>query len=213
MYINKEENNIILLKNIKIYSILMFLWILSSAQQCTSTDSCGTYNYNVDTIKASLVITGTIPNNVYTPILQNINNIPNSINIQGSLWNNEPTIFGIKVESYATCNGIPRFSSICCITKENNQCLTLNDESINQVTVGYKSAYKCKVTIRAISKYSFSGLHRLGSYIDMYEGGFDIDPTSTTPPTNTICNLVFTRRYSQDNNTYTVQDKVCAFTQ
>jgi len=211
MYKNTEFS---FLKNIKIYGILIFLWILSSAQQCSRTDSCGTYSYDVGTVKASLVLNGTIPSNAYKPITQNIANLSNSINIQGSIWNYAPnTIFGIQVESYDKCNGVPRFKSNCCITKDNTSCLTFNDETINQVTIGFQSAFKCKVTIRAVCL--FNNNQRTDRYVDMYEGSFDIDPTSTsTPPSNTVCYLSYTRRYDAlYASNKDLAQKVCIFEQ
>jgi len=210
MYKNTEFS---FLENIKIYGILIFLWILSSAQQCSRTDSCGTYSYDVGIVKASLVLNGTVPSNVYKPITQIIENQPNSINIQGSLWYEETTNFGIQVESYDKCNGIPRFKSNCCITKNNNSCVTTNDEAINQVTISYQTAFKCKVTIRAICYYNGSGLARLGYFYDLYEGVFDIDPTSAIPPTNTICNLIYKRRYDYGTNPTKTIQQICLFEQ
>lgn len=210
----KEIPKIRILKNAKIYSVLIFLWILSSAQQCTKTDSCGTYTYDVGAIKSTLVLNSTIPSNSYKPIIQNIANLPNSINIQGSLWSDETTIFGIQVESYDKCNGVPRFKSNCCITKSNNSCLTNNDEAINQVTVFYQTAFKCKVTIRAVCYYDGSNYATHGYFNDMYEGSFDIDPTSsTTPPTNTVCTLVFKRRYQVGTNPPRLIQQICLFEQ
>ncbi len=202
-----------MLCNFKIYATLLFVWTLLSAQQCTNTDSCGTYNYNVGAIKAILVINNTIPSNTYKPVLQNIANNPNSINIQGSLWSDETTTFGIQVESSDKCNGVPRFKSNCCITKNNNPCVTTNDEAINQVTIAYQTAFKCKVTIRAICYYNGSGLARLGYFYDLYEGVFDIDPTSAIPPTNTICNLIYKRRYDFGTNPIKTLENICTFSQ
>ena len=213
MNINKISK-IVILNNVRIYGTLLFLWMLSSAQQCSRTDSCGTYNYDVGAIKALLVLNATSPTNVYKPIIQNIANQANSINIQGSLWNEETTNFGIQVESYDKCNGVPRFKSNCCITKNNNSCITSNDDAVNQVTVAYQTGFKSKVTIRAICYYDGSGLARLGYSKDVYEGSFDIDPTaSTTPPTNIICNLTFKRRYDSGTNPIKTIQQICLFEQ
>jgi len=203
-----------MLNKIKIHSVILLMWILTNAEQCTTTDSCGTFNYNIGAIKATLTINGPIPSGRYSPIIQTIANIPNSVNIQGSLWHTMPTTkFGIQVESYDKCNGIPRYKSNCCITKTNNGCLVLNDEAVNQITVGYQTTFKCKVTIRAICLYDVSV--STDRKFDLYEGSFDIDPTSSiSPPTNTTCNLFYKKMYdARYGDPEQLAQKVCVFAQ
>lgn len=195
-------------KRIRIQFVIIFIWILTNAEQCTTTDSCGTYNYDIGTIKTILTLNNS-PVNVFKPILQNIGNVPNSINIQASIWNYPNTIFGVKIESYDKCNGVPRFKSTCCLNKNNsNNCLILGDEGINQIGITFQTAFKCKVTIRAICV----GNSRI---IDMFEGAFDIDPTnSTNPPTNMICNLQFIKKYdAQYADPNILAQNVCVFNQ
>jgi hypothetical protein len=134
-----------------------------------------------------------IPSGRPRPVVQNINGINNVINVQGSLFYDNSTIFGIKAESYAMCNGIPRFRGVCCITKTETGCLTVGDETAFQITATIPSTFKCKITIRAVSMASPSS-DGYGTF-DVYEGTFDIDPTSGIPPSNTICNMMYIRQY------------------
>lgn len=188
----------ILLKYIKYISkkpiyLLMVIWTLTTSQQCTNTDACGSYTFDLVFLKIIPTLNTTIPNGRPRPIVQTLNGMNNVINVQGSLYYVNNTIFGIKVESYALCNGIPRFSSACCITKTDG-CLTLGDETAFQITATLPSTLKCKITIRAVTMAS-PGNDGYGTF-DVYEGSFDVEPISGTPPINNICNIVYKRYYN-----------------
>jgi len=174
--------------------ILMTIWTLTSAEQCTNTDACGSYNFNPIALKIIPTLNTAIPYGRARPVVQSSGGIDNVINVQASLWHSNNTLFGIKVESYALCNGIPRFKSYCCISRNENGCLAVGDETAYQVTATLPSTLKCKLTIRAVSNVA-ANADGVGTF-DVYEGFVDIEPISGSPPTNTICNLVYKKKYS-----------------
>jgi len=188
--------------------ILMVIWILTSSQQCTKTDACGSYNFDPVFLKIMPTLNTNIPSGFVRPVVQTINGLDNVINVQGSILYVHNTIFGIKVESYASCNGVSRFKSTCCITRNEGGCLTISGETPYQITATIPSTLKCKVTIRAITNVG-AGFDGVGSF-SLYEGTLDVDPVSGTPPSNTLCNLTFRRSYSgwQD-----VATQYCLFNQ
>lgn len=185
----------------------MIIWTVTSADQCTNTDACGSYSFNPLLFKVTPTLGAFIPYGRPRPIVTNLNGINNVINVQGSLFYANNTYFGIKVESYAVCNGVPRFKSACCITKSENGCLTTGDETAYQISATLPSTYKCKVTIRAVSIVNSGEGYGTS---DLYEGIIDIDPTSASPPTNSYCNLIYKRMYNADPNG---AKQICLFNQ
>lgn len=189
-HVNKKDN---LFKRYPIL-ILMIVWTLTSADQCTNTDACGSYTFDPIFLKIMPTLNTNIPSGRPRPLVQTFNGINNVINVQGSLFYANNTIFGIKVESYAMCNGVPRFRGVCCITKTEAGCITLGDETAYQITATLPSTLKCKVTIRAVTMANASS-DGYGSF-DLYEGSFDVEPISSSPPSNSICNIVYKRYYN-----------------
>lgn len=99
-----------------------------------------------------------------------------------------PTVFGLKCESYVLCNGKPRYRYTCCVSRTNS-CITNENQTPFDLNVQYFSALKSKITIRALSLTS-----NYSTY-DLYEGSFDFDATMGTPPSVFYCNLVYKRMY------------------
>ncbi len=177
--------------------LILISWSVCSAQQCTGTitDACGSYVTQPNVIKITPVIQlSGMPSSIPYPVLQNNGYLTNAINIQGSLNSSSPkaTIFGIKSETYALCNGIPRFANACCITRSNNGCYFSGQENIYQLSAVYQGAFKSKITIRAIVDNHEQNGFLTGSFL--YEGIFDIDPSIGTLPLEAICNLKYIKR-------------------
>lgn len=175
-----------------IYFACVFVWTLFTAQQCQTTDACGSYSYEGRRILVTPVLYKSY-SSLPKPVTQLFNGVSNVINIQGSLWYLHPTVFGIKVESYAQCNGVPRFISTCCIKKDANSCYLIGDENIYQLSVFYRTNFKCKVTIRAITSDANYDSYPDGTYL--YEGSFDIDANSTIE--NSYCTLQYIKTINQ----------------
>lgn len=186
------------MKNNKFKVLLIILvWICCTAQQCSGslTDACGSYTTNPFVVK----ITPTInllskPSNVPFPVIQNFGNISNAINIQASIFSPDPksTIFGIKSETYALCNGVPRFSNSCCMTKTFNGCYSSGQENIYQLSMIYQGAFKSKITVRAIVDNHMPNAFLTGSFL--FEGSIDMDATTGTPPSEIICELKYIKK-------------------
>lgn len=180
--------------------ILLFiiLWCCCTAQQCsgTFTDACGSFPTQFVSIKITPTINiSSTPFNVPLPVIQNINNISNAINIQGSLYSPNPksTMFGVKSVSYALCNSVPRYSSICCLTTNSKTDCINGEENIYQLSTTYFSALRCKITIRAIVDNHEYNNYMIGSFL--YEGSIDIDASSTgIIPSEAICPLNYIKQ-------------------
>lgn len=173
---------------------LIFIWMLTTSQQCsdTITDACGSYVTKPNVIKIILTLNTGIPNGRPRPIVQTVGGINNVINIQGSLYYINPTIFGLKSETYAMCNGIPRYKTSCCVSTANS-CLPVENQTPYELNMIYQGAFKSKITVRALSLVS-----NYSTY-DLYEGSFDIDATTGTPPSVVYCNLTYKRMYYSSN--------------
>lgn len=177
------------------FLILLVLWSCCTAQQCNGTisDACGSYTTQPYVIKITPTINlSSKPLNVPFPVIQNNGNISNAINIQGSLYSPSPkkTMFGLKSETYALCNGTPRYLAKCCITSTSNGCYFSGQENIYQLSMIFQGTFKSKITVRAIVQ-NFESIQGLLSGSFLFEGTFDIDATTGTPPTEVVCPLKF----------------------
>ncbi len=173
---------------------LLFIWTLTTSQQCNNTisDACGNYTTKPGVVKVILTLNTIIPTGRPRPLTLSINGVDNVVNIQGSLFAANPTMLGLKSETYALCNGVPRFRSTCCMSNTNS-CLTVEDQTPYQAIVLYQGAFKSKITVRAIS------LTANYSAYDLYEGSFDIDATLGTPSLLAYCNLSYKKTYNSAN--------------
>ena len=102
--------------NKRIHFFLVFIWILTTSQQCTNTtDACGTFPNNINTATISLTLITNIPSGVPRPFTEIIVPYLNPlINICKSTNSTPATVFNIKIESYLQCNGIPRSKITAC---------------------------------------------------------------------------------------------------
>lgn len=178
----------------KLFYILIGVWILTTSQQCTDTisDACGSYTTKPGVVKIILTLNTNIPSGSVRPVTQIFNGINNVVNVQGSLYYTNPTVFGLKSETYALCNGTPRFRTTCCVSRTNN-CLTVENQTPFELNMVYQGAFKSKITVRALSL-----LPNYTSYV-LYEGSFDIDATTGTPPSIVYCNLIYKQSYSSSS--------------
>lgn len=189
--------------NKKIHLFVVLIWILTTSQQCTNTDACGTFPNNINTANISLTLTTNIPSGVPRPFTEIIVPYLNPlINICKSTNSTPATVFNIKTESYLQCNGVPRSKITACITAAQS-CPTTN---VGDLQIAWNSYFRNKVTIRAISYY---GLRHdaFNIYYAIYEGSFDIEANQTSLSfDNLIINLTLKGVYTETTNFNIITD-------
>lgn len=199
----KFPSNFVKYANKYFVILLMVIWTLTSADQCTNYNTaCGTHTQNFVADKIKLTLITSIPLGFGRPVTQTVIPFVNPlINILSSLSYGNPTVFSIKLESYEICNGSPTVKTNCCRTSTQT-CSLNNTESTFELPIIWDPYYKNKITIRAITRYVTSG----SSYFSyaVYEASFDIQVNQTSIVPNNLINLTYLRSYigSPENGTY-----------